>query len=161
MKLSRYILFVALPLYGVAHKAADVQAISVPSIADNVVRSETIIEGLRTPLATLSKSVANLRLPDERAKSVLEERFEFVDLAAKPASEGTPILDLGFTRTAWPIKKHLTTASREDVQIWQGLFAAVDFFHHFNFYNIRGAFVGEDRYRTDAGFKGLAQLTTG
>ena len=37
----------------------------------------------------------------------------------------------------------------------------MDFFHHFNFYNIRGEFRGPNSYHTDSGFKGAAQLKSG
>ena len=48
-----------------------------------------------------------------------------------------------------------------NLALWEDFLATVDFFHHFNFYNIRGGFQSENVYHTDAGFKGLAQLKSG
>jgi hypothetical protein len=129
--------------------------------ADAVVRSEVVIEGLRVPLAALSKSVANLALPDERGRDVMEATVTFVDLAPAPSKVREPLLDLGFERGNWPAAGKSATVKTETLSLWPEFLARVDFFHHFNFYNIRGEMKGEDIYRTDSGFKGLAQLKSG
>ena len=130
------------------------------SIAADVVRSEIVIEGLRVPLAALSKGVLNLRLPDERGRNVLAEKVEAVDLVAMPNQSREPMLDLGFERGVWPIGT-AEVATNADLSLWQPFLAEVDFFQHFNFYNVRGEFRGETRYHTDSGFKGLAVMKSG
>ena len=137
------------------------QPASIPSLADQVVRSEIVIEGLRVPLAALSKSVVNLQLPDERGRGVLEPAVTIVDLAAAPDAARQPILDLGFEQGRWPVTGESLTVATEDLSLWKEFLASVEFFHHFNFYNVRGEFSGQDSYHTDAGFKGLAQLKSG
>ncbi len=129
--------------------------------ADAVVQSEVVIEGLRVPLAALSKSVANLALPDERGREVMEATVTIVDLAPAPTKAREPLLDLGFERGHWPAAGTPATVEKENLSLWREFLALVEFFHHFNFYNIRGEMTGEDSSRTDAGFKGLAQLRSG
>jgi hypothetical protein len=129
--------------------------------ANAVVQSEVVIEGLRVPLAALSNSVANLALPDERGREVMEATVTIVDLAPAPTKARQPLLDLGFERGHWPAVGTSATVEKENLSLWSEFLALVDFFHHFNFYNIRGEMTAEDSYRTDAGFKGLAQLRSG
>ena len=105
--------------------------------ADAVVQSEVVIEGLRVPLAALSKSVANLALPDERGRDVMEATVTIVDLAQEPAKAREPLLDLGFERGYWPATGTSATVKKENLSLWREFLARVDFFHHFNFYNIR------------------------
>jgi hypothetical protein len=131
------------------------------SLADQVVRSEIVIEGLRVPLAALSKSVVNLRLPDERGRGVLEPAVTIVDLAAAPEAAREPLLDLGFEQGRWPVAGESLTVATQELSLWKEFLATVEFFHHFNFYNVRGEFRGQDLYHTDSGFKGLAQLKSG
>lgn len=140
--------------------AADESA-SVPSLADQVVSSEIVIEGLRVPLAALSKSVLNLRLPDTRGRAVFEPAVRVIDLAAGPDERREPVLDLGFEQGVWPVAGEAVTVVAEQLSLWDGFIATVEFFHHFNFYNVRGEFRGQDLYHTDSGFKGLAQLKSG
>ena len=129
--------------------------------ADAVVRSEVVIEGLRVPLAALSKSAANLALPDVRGRDVMEASITIVDLAPAPSKAREPLLDLGFERGHWPASGTSETVETENLSLWREFLSRVEFFHHFNFYNIRGEMISEDSYRTDAGFKGLAQLKSG
>ena len=134
---------------------------SSTSLADQVVQGEIVIEGLRVPLAALSKSVVNLRLPDVRGRDVLAEALTVVDLAAAPNESRDPLLDLGFERGNWPVAGEKSHVSNDAVLLWSEFLATVDFFHHFKFYNVRGEFRGPDRYHTDSGFKGAAQLESG
>ena len=126
-----------------------------------VVRSEVVIEGLRVPLAALSKSVANLALPDERGSDVLEASITVVDLAPLSTVTREPLLDLGFERGHWPAARTPESVDKKKLSLWPEFLALVDFFHHFNFYNVRGEMTGDDTYNTEAGFKGLAQLKSG
>ena len=119
-----------------------------------VVRSEVVIEGLRVPLAALSKSVANLALPDERGSDVLEASITVVDLAPLSTVTREPLLDLGFERGHWPAASTPKSVDTKKLSLWPEFLALVDFFHHFNFYNVRGEMTGDDAYHTDAGFKG-------
>ena len=128
---------------------------------DAVVQSELVIEGLRVPLAALSKSAANLALPDERGRDVMEATIMIVDLAPAPTKGREPLLDLGFERGHWPASGTSETVEKEKLSLWREFLTLVDFFHLFNFYNIRGEMTNEESYRTDAGFKGLAQLRSG
>ena len=134
---------------------------SLQGRADELLRSETAIESLRVPLAALSKSVANLHLPDERGRGVFAAQVEVVDLSRAPADAREKLLDLGFERGRWLPTNHSERFANSDVNLWKEFLATVDFFHHFNFYNIRGGFEGENGYHTDTGFKGLAQLKSG
>jgi hypothetical protein len=131
------------------------------SLADQVVHSEIVIEGLRVPLAALSKSVVNLRLPDERGRGVLEPAVTIIDLAAAPDAAREPLLDLGFEQGRWPVAGESLTIATGELSLWKEFLATVEFFHHFKFYNVRGEFRGQDLYHTDSGFKGLAQLKSG
>ena len=140
---------------------SDQQMTTSTSLADEVVQGEIVIEGLRVPLAALSKSVVNMQLPDERGRDVLAETLSVVDLAAKPNEAREPLLDLGFERGSWPVAGEKSTVTNEGVSLWSDFLATVDFFHHFNFYNIRGEFRGPNSYHTDSGFKGAAQLKSG
>lgn len=131
------------------------------SLADKVVRGEIVIEGLRVPLAALSKSVLNLQLPDERGRDVFAKILTVVDLAAAPNEAREPLLDLGFEGGSWPVAGDALNVKNDNVSLWSDFLATVDFFHHFKFYNVRGEFRGPDRYHTDSGFKGAAQLKSG
>ena len=126
-----------------------------------MVQSEIVIEGLRVPLAALSKSVANLKLPDERGRDVLEASVTVIDLASAPTDARQAMLDLGFERGHWPAANNAEAIEAGKLSLWRSFLETVDFFHHFNFYNIRGELTGDDSYHTDAGFKGLAQLKAG
>ena len=129
--------------------------------AEATIRSEDTIESLRVPLAALSKSVANLRLPDERGREVFASEVQIVDLGEAPDEARDKLLDLGFERGRWLPTDQAKRFANGDVTVWEPFLATVDFFHHFNFYNIRGEFEGDDGYHTDTGFKGLAQLKSG
>ena len=132
-----------------------------PLTAEEVLASEAIIEGLRAPLGTLSKSVLNLEFPDAIGRTVFEPEVEVVDLKA-PVGDGEDVLDLGLTRRSWSSGAP-ESSSAEGLSLWSGFLEGVDFFHHFSFYSIRGGFKDEARwlYSTETGFKGLAQLLSG
>jgi len=131
------------------------------SLADQVVHSEIVIEGLRVPLGALSKSVVNLQLPDERGRGVLEPVVTIVDLGAEPDAAREALLDLGFERGRWPVAGESLTVATQELSLWTEFLATVEFFHHFKFYNVRGEFRGQDLYHTDSGFNGLVQLKSG
>ncbi|MEE9280479.1 MAG: VCBS repeat-containing protein [Myxococcota bacterium] len=131
-----------------------------PLTAEEVVESEETIEGLRAPLATLSKGVLNLELPDERARGILEATVSVVDLAQAPSAGREQLLGLGFERLSWPPRDAQESHTSGELVLWEGFLKTVAFFHHFNFYNVRGSFQG-DVYTTETGFKGLAQLQSG
>ena len=114
-----------------------------PLTAEQVLASEEVIEGLRASLGTLSKSVLNLEFPDAIGRTAFEPEVEVVDLKA-PAGDGEDVLDLGLTRRGWSIAAS-ETSSAEDLSLWSDFLKGVDFFHHFNFYNIRGGFEDEER----------------
>ena len=134
-----------------------------PLTADEVLESETVIEDLRGNLAKLSKSVMNLSFPDAQSLGTLEPRLDVVDLGAGPGKEDGDILGLGLDRWRWPVSAPRTGMEAADLSLWTSFLGTVDFFHHFNFYNVRGHFVGADKsqYETETGFKGLAQLRPG
>ncbi len=129
--------------------------------ADQVLSSEQVIEALRLPLADLSKSVVNLQLPDERARGVFEPSLTVVDLADAAGQDRQPVLELGFERRHWPTRNSAVTVAIEDLSLWRDFLVEVSFFHHFNFYSVKGAFEAPNLYRSETGFKGLAQLTNG
>lgn len=90
-------LVLALGPYSVAGEETPDRALT----ADEVLESETVIEGLRGNLAKLSKSVMNLSFPDAQSLATLEPRLDVVDLGArpgKPAKEDENILGLGLDR---------------------------------------------------------------
>ncbi len=60
--------------------------------ADEVLESESVIEGLRIPLAALSKSVLNLELPDAQSRHVFEANVRVRDLGAHAPDEPTQFL---------------------------------------------------------------------
>ncbi len=131
--------------------------------ADEVLESETVIESLRGPLAAHSKSVLNLRFPDRRSVSVFEKSATVNDLGARAPRSWTSILDLGVRQARWPVTSGSDLVKREELSLWNDFLTTVDFFHHFGFYNVRGAFADGDksRYATESGFKGLAQMRSG
>jgi hypothetical protein len=135
--------------------------VTAKSDAEKVIESEIVIEGLRVPLTALSKSVANLQLPDERGRLVLSGTVTVVDIANTPNEMHEAVLDLGFERGNWPVAFEKQTVAKENVNLWQDFLGTVDFFHHFKFYNIRGEFDGTLKYNTNSGFKGTAQLKSG
>ena len=163
---TEIILALAAPLSAAASSASSSKVTkpaedSFQGRVDDVLRSETAIESLRVPLAALSKSVANLQLPDGRGRDVFAAQVEVVDLNNSPAEGRQKLLDLGFERGNWLPAKKSQRVANVDVALWKDFLATVKFFHHFNFYNIRGEFRSENVYHTDAGFKGLAQLKSG
>ncbi|MEE9231089.1 MAG: hypothetical protein V3U86_10315, partial [Acidobacteriota bacterium] len=87
--------------------------------ADAVVQSEVVIEGLRVPLAALSKSAANLALPDERGREIMEATITIVDLAPAPTKARQPLLDLGFERGYWPAAGTSATVEKENLSLWR------------------------------------------
>ena len=146
-----------------AYSVACTEAPARPLTADEVLESETVIEGLRGNLAKLSKSVMNLSFPDAQSLAALEPRLDVVDLGASPSKEEGDILGLGLDRWRWPLSAPRTRVEAADLTLWTSFLETVDFFHHFNFYNVRGRFVGTDKsqYETETGFKGLAQFPSG
>ena len=133
-----------------------------PMTAAEVLESEQVIEGLRVPLASLTKGVLNLSFPDAQSRAVFEPEVGVVDLGPRPVGSGEDILELGLERWEWPPSGVEETASSE-MSLWTEFLKDVDFFHHFKFYNIRGGFEGDAKtvYDTETGFKGLAQLRSG
>jgi len=129
--------------------------------AEATIHSEDTIEGLRVPLAALSKSVANLQLPDESGRDVFAEHVQVVDLGPAASDSREELLDLGFERGQWLPAGASEIFANGEISLWEDFLATVDFFHHFNFYNIRGGFEADNVYHTDTGFKGLAQLKSG
>ena len=101
---------------------------SFQSRVDEVVRSEVVIEGLRVPLAALSKSVANLQLPDGRRRDVFADRVEVVDLNSSPAEARDKLLGLGFERGNWLPAKKSKRVANADVALWKDFLATVGFF---------------------------------
>ena len=87
--------------------------------------------------------------------------MQVVDLGGAAAEAREQLLDLGFERGRWLPTNRSERVANSDISLWEEFLATVDFFHHFNFYNIRGGFEGENGYHTDTGFKGLAQLSSG
>ena len=149
-----------------AYSVAGQETLTRPLTADEVLESETVIEGLRGNLARLSKSVLNLRFPDVPSLATLEPTLDVVDLGTgpgKPGKEDGDILGLGLDRWQWPVSAPRTGVEAADLSLWTSFLGTVDFFHHFNFYNVRGHFVGADKlqYETETGFKGLAQFPSG
>ncbi len=146
-----------------AYSVACTEAPARPLTADEVFESETVIEGLRDPLAKLSKSVMNLSFPDAQSLAALEPRLDVVDLGARLGKEDENILGLGLDRWQWAASAPRTGVEAADLTLWTSFLETVDFFHHFNFYNVRGRFVGADKsqYETETGFKGLAQFPSG
>jgi hypothetical protein len=112
----------------------------------DVLKSEVMLEELRTPLANLAQAV-------RRKKLAFDPVVKTVDLARSP-TEGHEVLETGAVRRSWP-------AGRSGAgSLWRPFLTTVAKFEHFSFYNIRGAFEG-DSYRTLTGFKGLARLKSG
>ena len=154
--------FIVAPLAGCGDapdtKSTHPEPASVNTSADQVLLSEEVIEGLRVPLADLSKSVLNLEFPDEHSEAVFEAAVTIADLAAAPSADREPLLDLGFERGSWPALGTVEQVARGQLDMWKDFLSTVAFFHHFKFYNVRGKFSDEATYHTDTGFKGLAQL---
>lgn len=134
-----------------------------PMTAEEVLESEQVIEGLRAPLSALSKSVMNLEFPDHQSRYVFEPLVEVTDLGGGAPESSESILDLDLKRRRWPVAASSQSARSEEISLWSGFLDTVEFFHHFKFYNVRGNFEGAGRsaYRTQTGFKGLAQLKSG
>ena len=158
-------IFVALGLLGLGLVLAscDRSEQPRPRTAEEVEQSENVIEGLRPQLAALAKGVLNLSFPDVQSRSIFEPEVSVTDLAASPPTAWTPVLDLGARRASWPATPRASSASRDDLALWEEYLETVDFFHHFGFHNIRGGFTDDsgDRYRTVTTFDGLAQLSSG
>ncbi|MHC4957670.1 MAG: FG-GAP repeat domain-containing protein [Planctomycetota bacterium] len=114
--------------------------------ATDVLKSEEMLEELRTPLQSLSRAVMRKSLD-------FDPGVRTVDLKAAPG-EASTILDTGAVRRLWPVGP--ATGNR----LWQPFLKTAKRFEHFGFYNIRGAFEGE-RYRTLTGFNGLVRLDSG
>ena len=146
-----------------AYSVACIEAPARPLTADQVLESETVIEGLRGNLAKLSKSVMNLSFPDAQSYGVFEPKVEFSDLASGPPTEWTSPLGLAVREAHWEILADARAADREELDLWRSFLSDVEFFHHFSFYNVRGRFhdSAHSLYETDTGFKGLAQLRSG
>ena len=152
-------LVLALGAYSVACHEAPAR----PLTADEVFESEAVIEGLRAPLAKLSKSVMNLSFPDEQSRVVFEASVRVNDLSppGTPDRQGVP--GTAVNQWNWPVSQKYRSASPEELSLWTDFIATVEFFHHFKFYNIKGSFKGDakSRYMTETGFKGLAELRSG
>ena len=73
------------------------------ALASDVLQSEEVIEALRTPLHTLSRSALNLTLPDARATSIFEPSVRVVDLVASPSPERHDVLQLDVSKWSWPV----------------------------------------------------------
>jgi len=131
--------------------------------AEEVFASEEVIEGLRAPLSKLSKSMLNLRFPDEQSFGVFASDVRTNDLSLSEPAEKETLLDMEVSLWHWPIGHEFKTTAPKELSLWKDFLASVDFFHHFKFYNIKGSFENDanTRYLTETGFKGLAQLRSG
>ncbi len=78
----------------------------------------------------------------------MEATVTIVDLAPAPTKAREPLLDLGFERGHWPAAGTSATVERENLSLWSEFLAHVDFFHHFNFYNIRGEMTPQTVFKT-------------
>ena len=152
-------LVLALGAYSVACHEAPARALT----ADEVFESEAVIEGLRAPLAKLSKSVMNLSFPDEQSRIVFEASVRVNDLSPRGTPKRRDVPGTAVNQWNWPVSQKYRSASPKELSLWTDFIATVEFFHHFKFYNIKGFFEDDakSQYRTHSGFKGLAELRSG
>ncbi|MEE9229685.1 MAG: hypothetical protein V3U86_03170, partial [Acidobacteriota bacterium] len=131
--------------------------------AAEVLESEAVLEALRSPLQVLSKSILNLRFPDPQSHAVFASTITTVDLERSQPLDWQETRDLAIRQSSWPISTRPRSGTPTDLFLWNDFLGTVEFFHHFNFYNIRGSFLNDEKskYGTRTGFKGLAQLASG
>ncbi len=67
------------------------------------------------------------------------------------------------TKGHWTLSAEPHNSTREELTLWENFLDSVEYFHHFNFYNVKGSFADGDKstYDTESGFKGLAELRSG
>lgn len=115
----------------------------------------------QTPrLATLSKSVFNMKLPDVGGVPLFDSQVKVagIDPNAKPERQaGIP--HLGISSERWPIAADSSNISGSQLSLWKPLFEKLSYFERSKFYIVRARFMDADRNRitTDIGFDGLAR----
>ncbi len=129
--------------------------------ARNVLENEAAIESLRGPIGELTRSIQNLALPGERARSIFAKRVKVVDLAGPSASKRT-ILDIDARESSWQLGDPIVQDARS-VALWTALLGGVNYFESSSFYTIRGSFSDEDptAFHSPSGFRGTARMKDG
>ncbi len=129
--------------------------------ARNVLENEAAIESLRGPIGELTRSIQNMALPGERARSIFAERVKVVDLAGPSASKRT-IPDIDARESSWQLGEPMVQDARS-VALWTPFLGQVDYFESSSFYTIRGSFSAEDpaAFHSPSGFRGTAHMKDG
>jgi hypothetical protein len=125
---------------------------------------EVLVFDLNPSLRKLSKGVANLRLPDARAREVFAEKVKAGDLATKgPADAAFAASGLGVRLGEWPVAGGGKSVGRDELRLWEPFFATVDWFDWAKFYFQNARWLDEEktRFEGDVGFKGRARLKDG
>ena len=115
----------------------------------SIVNSEELLLDLTKKLKHLSRSVANLKLPDPVARSIFKDPVNV---------EGS--LSFSAVDSTWKIDDSSVVQPVVDLSIWNSLFKNCSYFENVKFYNIRGGFSDPDskQYSTNVGFEALATL---
>lgn len=129
--------------------------------AQIVLDNEAAIESLREPISELTRSIQNLTLPGERARSIFAKRVHVVDLAT-PSTSGRTIVDIDAHESHWELGKSADRSSKS-VALWTQFLETVEYFENAGFYSIKGAFDDKDSdvFHSPSGFKGTARMKNG
>ncbi len=129
--------------------------------AQIVLENEATIESLRGPIRELTRSIQNLALPGERARSIFAERVRVVDLTG-PAESKQPVLDIDAREWNWQLGDSKVQDTKS-LTLWTAFLEKVNYFESSSFYTIRGSFSAEDptAFHSPSGFKGTARMKDG
>jgi hypothetical protein len=126
-----------------------------------VLENEAAIESLRGPIGELTRSIQNLALPGERARTIFADHVNVVDLA-NPSPSERAIVDIDARESGWELGKPLVRDAKS-LALWTGFLESVDYFENASFFSIRGSFTDEDPrvFHSPSGFKGVARMKDG
>lgn len=131
-----------------------------PSEPNRLVEAEGVILDLTPVLKSeIAHSVLNLRLPDALARGRFAGTVDVADLTDTAPKRISQIELPALTMFEQPVEKAESQVPRDDLQLWQPLFASVDYFERAGFSIVRGEFDEDnpERIHTEVSFEGVAR----
>ena len=124
-------------------------------LVEDLVSSEELLLKLTPQLRPLSRSVMNLRLPDENASVAFAEQVDVSGTLSlsKPIDQESQV-----SQRKWSVAEESKSIAKKDLNLWSALFEETRYFEHAKFYFVRGKFNSnaKDQFETVVGFDGLA-----
>ena len=122
------------------------------SQVQKIVNSEELLLDLTKKLKHLSRSAANLQLPDPLASKIFADSVQVDGDLEFSAAEFT-----------WKSNDESSVHAASELSLWSSLFENCDYLENVKFYNIDGGFSDPEltKFKTKVGFEALATISQG